>query len=148
MHIRPFVSDDRHRLTEIWRAAVEATHDFLTVADIEHYEPLVRDTYLPAVEVWVAEDARGALTGFIGLSENKVEMLFVDPAVKGQGIGRTLLDHAHSLKGRLAVDVNEQNPLAVGFYLKYGFVQTGRSETDSEGKPFPIIHLVQPEPCC
>lgn len=147
MHIRPFVSEDRHRLTEIWRAAVEATHDFLTVADIEYYEPLVRDNYLPAVEVWVAEDAQGVLTGFIGLSENKVEMLFIDPAVKGQGIGRTLLDHAHSLKGRLDVDVNEQNPLALGFYLKYGFVRTGRSETDGEGKPFPIIHLSQPQTC-
>jgi putative acetyltransferase len=99
------------------------------------------------VEVWVAQDAQGALTGFIGLSENKVEMLFVDPSVKGQGIGRALLDHAHSLKGRLDVDVNEQNPLAVGFYLKYGFIQTGRSETDGEGKPFPIIHLAQPQTC-
>ncbi len=147
MHIRPFASEDRYRLTALWRAAVEATHDFLTVADINYYEPLVRDSYLQAVEVWVAEDAQGALTGFIGLSENKVEMLFVDPAVKGQGIGRALLDHAYRLKGRLDVDVNEQNPLALGFYLKYGFVQTGRSETDGEGKPFPIIHLAQPQTC-
>lgn len=147
MHIRPFASEDRYRLTALWRAAVEATHDFLTVADINYYEPLVRDSYLQAVEVWVAKDAQGALTGFIGLSENKVEMLFVDPAVKGQGIGRALLDHAYRLKGRLDVDVNEQNPLALGFYLKYGFVQTGRSETDGEGKPFPIIYLAQPQIC-
>lgn len=148
MHIRAFVTGDRNRLTEIWRAAVEASHSFLTVADIDYYEPLVRDAYLPAVEVWVSEDARGALTGFIGLDDNKVEMLFVDPAVKGQGIGRALLDHAQKLKGRLEVDVNEQNPLALSFYLKYGFVQTARSETDGEGKPFPIIHLAQPQTCC
>lgn len=41
----------------------------------------------------------------------------------------------------LSVDVNEQNPQAVGFYLHYGFVQTGRSPLDGEGRPFPLLHM-------
>ncbi|MFU6774762.1 GNAT family N-acetyltransferase, partial [Pseudomonas aeruginosa] len=41
----------------------------------------------------------------------------------------------------LSVDVNEQNPQACGFYRHYGFRQTGRSATDSAGRPFPLLHM-------
>ena len=71
-------------------------------------------------------------------------MLFIDPDLRGKGIGRALLDHARSSRGQMSVDVNEQNPEAVGFYLHYGFAQTGRSPLDGEGHPFPLIHLSLP----
>ena len=83
--------------------------------------------------------------GFIGLSDNHVEMLFVDPKQHGQGIGRALLDHVRTSRATLSVDVNEQNPQAAGFYLHYGFVQTGRSPLDGEGRPFPLLHMSLPE---
>jgi putative acetyltransferase len=41
----------------------------------------------------------------------------------------------------LILDVNEQNPPAAGFYARQGFVVVGRSETDGEGRPFPLLHL-------
>ncbi len=37
--------------------------------------------------------------------------------------------------------VDEQNEQAVGFYLKMGFEVAGRSELDSTGKPFPLLHM-------
>ena len=37
--------------------------------------------------------------------------------------------------------MNEQNPQGVGFYLHMGFEQTGRSELDGEGNPFPLLHM-------
>jgi len=42
------------------------------------------------------------------------------------------------------VDVNEQNPLVVGFYVRHGFVVLRRSETDAGGRPFPILHMGPP----
>ncbi|RYZ54653.1 MAG: GNAT family N-acetyltransferase, partial [Chitinophagaceae bacterium] len=39
------------------------------------------------------------------------------------------------------VDVNEQNEMAVGFYRHFGFRVTGRSETDSLGKPYPLLTM-------
>jgi hypothetical protein len=39
------------------------------------------------------------------------------------------------------VDVNEQNEQALGFYLRMGFEVEGRSELDSTGKPFPLLHM-------
>lgn len=124
---------------------MRATHHFLQASDIDGLLPLVRDLYLPAVEVWVAVDAEDRPLGFIGLNEAHVEMLFIDPELRGRGIGRALLDFVREARGALSVDVNEQNPQAVGFYRHYGFVQTGRSPTDGEGRPFPLLHMGLPD---
>jgi len=144
MIIRQATNADHPLLLNIWLRSVRATHHFLQESDIEALLPQLRDNYLPAVELWVAIDADDSPLGFIGLSGNHVEMLFIEPDLRGKGIGRALLDHARSLHTQISVDVNEQNPEAVGFYLHYGFVQTGRSPLDGEGRPFPLLHLSLP----
>ncbi|HAB02792.1 MAG TPA: acetyltransferase [Pseudomonas sp.] len=141
MIIRQATLADHPRLLALWQRSVRATHHFLQDADIEALLPQLRDCYLPAVELWVAVDAEDSPLGFIGLNANHVEMLFVEPDLRGKGIGRALLDHARSTRSQLSVDVNEQNPEAVGFYRHYGFAQTGRSPLDGEGRPFPLLHL-------
>lgn len=134
---------DRQRLVEVWESAVRATHHFLGEDDIQFFKPLVRDAYLDSVQLACLRDGDGRIAGFIGTAGENVEMLFVDPAQHGRGIGRALLDHALA-RGATRVDVNEQNPQAVGFYLCMGFVQASRSEVDGLGKPFPILHLRRP----
>jgi putative acetyltransferase len=71
-------------------------------------------------------------------------MLFLDPPVRGQGGGKLLLDHAVRVFGGTSLDVNEQNPQAVGFYLHQGFEVIGRSPLDGLGKPYPLLHLALP----
>lgn len=144
MIIRQATNADHPQLLNIWLRSVRATHHFLQESDIKALLPQLRDIYLPAVELWVTVDAEDCPLGFIGLNENHVEMLFIEPDLRGKGIGRALLDHARSLRSQMSVDVNEQNPEAVGFYLHYGFVQTGRSPLDGEGRPFPLLHLSLP----
>ena len=58
----------------------------------------------------------------------------------------TLLDDAVTRLGASQVDVNEQNPKALGFYLKQGFAVAGRSPLDGGGRPFPILHLRLQQP--
>ncbi len=147
MTVRPRVAADDPVLGALWERSVRSTHDFLPEDDIQRLLPLVRDTYLPmpALEVWVYEDKNG-LAGFIATGANNVQMLFIDPERRGQGIGRQLLDHARARHDSLTVDVNEQNPQAVGFYLHYGFIQVARSPLDGEGKPFPLLHMALPTP--
>ncbi|WP_367863350.1 acetyltransferase [Pseudomonas guariconensis] len=141
MIIRQATNADHPHLLNIWLRSVRVTHHFLKESDIEELLPQLRDIYLPAVELWVAVDAEDCPLGFVGLNENHVEMLFIEPGLRGKGIGRTLLDHARRSRSQMSVDVNEQNPDAVGFYLHYGFIQTGRSPLDGEGRPFPLLHL-------
>ncbi|MBH3440267.1 acetyltransferase [Pseudomonas luteola] len=143
MSIRRATPADIPLLAEIWEQAVRATHYFLPEDDIDFFRPLVRDSYLPSLETWVSLSDDDQPAGFIGLTQASVDMLFVDPARRGQGHGKRLLHHAVGLYGRLAVDVNEQNDGAKGFYLAHGFTVTGRSAVDSLGKPYPILHLKQ-----
>lgn len=132
--------EDLPRLAEIWEASVRATHNFITEADIRVFRPLVRDA-LPELTVFCVRDHNGAAVGFIGVSGEKVEMLFVHPAYFGVGVGRQLMDYAVTTLGCTAVDVNEGNEQALGFYLKLGFEVVGRSERDGMGKPYPLLHL-------
>lgn len=141
MQIRSRIATDNPALLDIWLHAVRATHHFLQPQDIDELLPQVRDLYLPAVDVWVAVDEADRPLGFIGLAESHVEMLFIDPNRHGQGIGTALLDALRETRGLLSVDVNEQNPQAVGFYRHYGFRDTGRSERDGQGRAFPLLHM-------
>ena len=55
------------------------------------------------------------------------------------------MEHAQALRGGdLTVDVNEQNPAAVGFYEAVGFAVVGRSPLDDAGRPFPLLHMRRP----
>jgi len=128
-------------LEEIWEAAVRATHHFLPATDLQVIKPLLRTQYFPAVQLTCARDESGRILGFLGTREGMVEMLFVDPVCHGQGVGTRLMRHAIDELGATRVDVNEQNPQAVGFYQHLGFLVTGRSRLDGGGRPFPILHL-------
>lgn len=139
--IRTVIDADLERLAEIWEASVRATHGFLTEADIADLRPKVRHDYLPAVTLRAWRDERGNLQGFVGVLAGKIEMLFVAPESHGRGIGRDLLRHAVERLGASAVDVNEQNPRALGFYQRMGFRAIGRSPLDGQGRPFPLIHM-------
>ncbi|TQI79608.1 putative acetyltransferase [Serratia fonticola] len=139
--IRARAAEDNAQLAAIWLRSVRATHHFLSEEDITRLYPQVLNDYLPSVNVWVAEDQAGQLCGFIGLDGNKVEMLFIDAERRGEGIGKALLAQAEAMYSELLLDVNEQNPQALAFYQRYGFSQTGRSELDGQGKPFPLLHM-------
>lgn len=136
------VSPDQYEtLTEVWEASVRATHDFLDESDIAYLRPKILHEYLHAVTLRAYADEQDAIRGFVGVAEGRIEMLFVDPACRGQGIGRQLLGHAVDRLGATALDVNEQNPQAIGFYERMGFRATGRSPLDGQGRPFPLIHM-------
>lgn len=129
-----------NRLTELWEASVRATHHFLREEDIENLKPCVTEGLANINHLYVAFDA-DAQTAFIGIQDEKIEMLFVSPQYLRKGIGKQLVDMAVKNHQAVFVDVNEQNPGARAFYEKLGFVEFGRMETDSQGNPFPIIAL-------
>jgi putative acetyltransferase len=139
--IRKGLSSDYPALLALWRRSVTASHAFLTKKDIQEIEKELTDSYLPALEIWICEVDDAVVSGFMGLDGPKVEMLFVEPGRRGKGVGSFLLTHASRQYGTLTLDVNEQNPLALGFYLHYGFKEIGRSTTDAAGRPFPLIHM-------
>lgn len=141
MQIRNGRPEDVPRALEIWRAAVDATHGFLTPADRAEIDVMVADEFLPNAELWLAVDAGDRPLGFLVMDGAMIDALFVDPAHHGRGIGTLLLDHALALAPGAIVDASEQASNALPFYEARGFVRTGRSETDPQGRPYPLVHL-------
>jgi putative acetyltransferase len=141
MYIRPAIAADHNDLVDLWLRSVRATHTFLSEDDIQFFLPLVRDGALAQLELWVLCSDAAVLMGFMGMSGNKLEALFLAPEFHRLGGGRRLVEHARALRGELTVDVNEQNPAACSFYEACGFVVEGRSELDSTGRPFPLLHM-------
>jgi len=139
--IYPAQRSDFEAITTVWEASVRATHHFLQDADIRALRPLVREQYLPMVELRVYRDEQQNIVGFLGVADNRLEMLFVAPQVFGLGIGKQLLRFAIEQMNVTELDVNEQNPQALGFYQHQGFVITGRSPLDGQENPFPLLHL-------
>ena len=128
-------------MIDIWRSAVDATHLFLTAHDRADIDRIVSDEYLPNAELWVAVDEADRPMGFLAVGEGAIDALFVDSAVHGQGYGTALVNHALSIVPDATVDANEQASNAVGFYVSRGFRVVGRSPTDGDGRPYPLIHL-------
>lgn len=141
VRIRPGLAEDHPALVRVWRSAVDATHDFLAVAGRDGIEARLAPDCLPAVELLVAEAPDGRVLGFAGVLDGALEMLFVDAAEHGTGVGSALLVRAVREHAVTRVDVNEQNPAALAFYLHRGFEAIGRSETDEAGRPYLLLHL-------
>lgn len=138
--IRPSRRDDGDRVVNIWRAAVDATHHFLTPEDRQAIDAQVQQ-FLPRSPLWLAVDRQDWAVGFMGLSGSRLDALFIDPAFHDAGIGRQLVALALRFHPVITVDVNEQNVQAIGFYERLGFVSFGRSPTDDHGWPYPILHM-------
>src|SRR5690606_17520305 len=97
--------------------------------------------FLPQVPLWLAVDEEDRPLAFMLIAAGHMEALFVDPACHRKGLGSALVRHGLSLHPRMTTDVNEQNGQALGFYQRLGFVRTGRSPLDGQGRPYPLIHL-------
>jgi putative acetyltransferase len=140
MSLRKSTPADGPRVIDVWRRAVDATHDFLTPGDRRAIEIEVA-AFLPGAPLDLVVDEDGRIKGFMLLNGCHMEALFVDPDVRGRGVGRMLVEEAARRHTHLSTDVNEQNPQAIGFYERLGFERTGRSARDGQGRPYPLIHL-------
>ncbi|WLW63498.1 acetyltransferase [Achromobacter aegrifaciens] len=138
--IRVSRPEDGERSVEIWRSAVDATHNFLSQEDRTAIDEMVCG-FLPEAPLWLAVDANDYPLAFMFIENGHMQALFVDQAYRGTGIGAALVRHGLTLHPKMTTDVNEQNSQAVGFYEKLGFKRTGRSPVDDQGRPYPLIHL-------
>ena len=132
---------DMSDILKVWESSVRATHDFLSEKDIVSLRPQVKKGVNYVSVFACVRDEGGTIKAFLGVHENKVEMLFVKNEHRGQGIGKMLMEYAIDRLGVECVDVNEDNVQGVGFYSHIGFQVFNRSELDDQGNPFPILHM-------
>jgi putative acetyltransferase len=129
-------------LLEVWEASVRATHDFLSEEDICFYRRLIKDGYLNNLDLYSINNDENKMIGFMGVSRDCIEALFIAPAERRKGIGKSFIDYAINKLHIKKVDVNEQNRQAVGFYKKMGFSVIDHSPLDDQGKPYPMLRML------
>ncbi|HBS3654554.1 TPA: acetyltransferase, partial [Klebsiella pneumoniae] len=100
INIRRSRPDEGDKLTAIWCRSVDATHDFLTKAYRKELEEMVR-AFLPEAPLWVAVNTEDQPIAFMLLTGEHMDALFVDPDVRGCGVGKLLIEHALSLTPKL-----------------------------------------------
>ena len=107
---------------QIWLHGNLDAHVFIAASFwTEHFE-MVRDL-LPQAELYVHENENtGQIDGFIGLTENHIEGIFVAKAARSKGIGKALLEYAKSRKPCLTLSVYQKNERALAFYRHEQFV--------------------------
>ena len=128
-------------LLGVWEASVRTTHTFLSDAEVERIKGYVPQALGGVRHLVVAEDDAGRAMGFLGTENGRLEMLFLAPAARGKGLGKRLLQYGVQQYGIREVTVNEQNPQAVGFYERMGFVAYKRTDRDEEGGPYPLLYM-------
>jgi len=142
MALRPFLAEDTALLAEIFRASIaELTGDDYSEAQQEAWASAAED------EIGFGNKLAGALTlvatmegspvGFASLAgKDKIDMLYVHPAVAGQGVAAMLVDALEKLAGsrgvaKLNVDASDS---ARGFFEKRGYVAQQRNTVTVAGE--------------
>ena len=127
-------------LVNVWEESVKATHLFLSNEEIENIKQYVPEALnsVPHLIIAVNDDSPVA---FMGVDNQKLEMLFVSPSESGKGIGKALVSYGFENYRINEVVVNEQNPKAKGFYEYMGFCVYKRSELDEQGMPYPVLYM-------
>ena len=129
--IRTLLPDDLAAVMDIWLSANLEAHSFILSAFFtERFEEV--SSAIAGAEVYVFDD--GDVRGFVGLQDSYVAGLFVRSDSRGRGIGKALLAHAVSVKGKLSVQVFARNERAMLFYLKNGFVPLSSAENAEAGE--------------
>lgn len=61
------------------------------------------------------------IQGFVGLSNEYMEGIFVSDEMQSCGIGKLLLEYIKNKKARLRLNVYQKNARAISFYQREGF---------------------------
>lgn len=128
-------------LLKVWESSVTATHLFLSedeIAEIKEYVPQALEAIPHLI---IVENDNKIPVGFMGISKQHLEMLFVANDQRNQGLGKALLQYGMEKYFVNDLAVNEQNVRARGFYEHMEFEVYQRNELDDQEKPYPVLYM-------
>ena len=119
--IRKIETQDLDAVMQIWLQANLDAHVFIPASFWRGHFEIVRDM-LPQAELYVHEnEAPRQIDGFIGLTGNHIEGIFVAKAARSKGVGKALLEYAKSRKPSLTLSVYQKTERALAFYQREQF---------------------------
>jgi 6-phosphogluconolactonase len=129
--LRRAAGTDAFAIANVWLAAFAATYDFPHAHTDDEVRRWIRDDLLRETETWVAADPDGSIAGFMALTPDMVDQLYIRPNRTGRGIGSRLIALAKVLRpAGLDLYTFQANTGARRFYERHGF---GAVAFDDEG---------------
>lgn len=142
--VRPLAAEDCDEAAAVWwRSRIAAIP--LIPAPV-HTEDEVRrwfgDVLLQDAQSWVAVSDTDRIVAVLTLDGDDLDQLYVDPAVKGEGIGSMLVELAKSLRpDGLELWTFQSNLPAQGFYRRHGFEELYRTDGLTNEEKAPDIRM-------
>lgn len=128
-------------ILNIWEASVRATHLFLSDKEVKQIKEYVPQALSEVKHLIIDKREPDTTIAFMGVENERLEMLFLSPEERGRGIGKQLLQYGIRNYEIQEVTVNEQNPQAVEFYKHLGFKTYKKTDLDEEGNPYPLLYM-------
>lgn len=117
--IRKFEKNDINDIMRIWKNENIKAHSFIPKEYWENNYNYIKGI-LPNAEIYVYL-IKENIVGFIGLSQNFIEGIFVDANNQCNGIGTLLLNKVKENRNVLSLNVYKNNKNAIKFYEKNNF---------------------------
>ena len=117
--IRKLRKADINKVADIWLDTNIKVHYFIPAQQWKRNFDLVKELLLQAT-VYVYEDKQ-EIQGFVGLSDEYIEGIFVSAEMQSQGIGKILLNYVKGKRNNLLLNVYQKNARAISFYQREGF---------------------------
>ena len=130
--IREMQKGDIDRVADIWLETNRKAHYFISVQYWKNHFEFVKEM-MPQAEVYVYENGN-KIQGFIGLSGEYVEGIFVSDKMQSHGIGKLLLNYVKNRKSELSLNVYQKNMRAISFYQREGFEIQGEGLEQATGE--------------
>jgi|GEM_PF-398340 len=138
--IVPFHPLLKNELLQVWESSVLATHDFLLEDDFVSIKKSLTTFDFASIDTFCILKGN-EMVGFLGIANQKIEMLFIKSGRMSEGYGTMLMQFAFRHFTIKYVDVNDQNVAAKLFYTKIGFEPFAHSPRDSMDMSYPILHF-------
>ncbi|KLK94200.1 hypothetical protein AA309_04330 [Microvirga vignae] len=135
MIVRPARAEDILALAEV--AARSYSVSFGTILEPEvlatRNAAFFAERFRSSCECMLIAEQNGKIAGFLLMTDGHIDMLFMDPAVSGQGGGARLLEAAEK-RGAKSLECFRDNHGARRFYERHGWRVTRRYEREFAGR--------------
>jgi ribosomal protein S18 acetylase RimI-like enzyme len=137
LSVRRALPDDAPAVADIYLASFRETYDFPLAHTDDEVRGWVAGHLLPNSETWLAE-RDGSPVGFVTISGEAIEQLYVAPGCTGRGVGSRLVALAQERRtAGLSLWTFQVNAGARRFYERHGFraVEFGDGSGNEERQP-------------
>lgn len=131
--IRKLTEKDIGAVAQIWLETNIKTHSFIPS---QYWEKNFKDVkaIMLKTEMYVYTEHSDDILGFIGVSGNYIDGIFVCAENQSRGIGKKLIDFVKESRRVLELNVYCKNAGAVRFYKNQGFIIKSEGVDENTGE--------------